>query len=332
MPTNESNYEREITRRIILDTEQIRVNGQVKSFAEIWLGDKKLLEGNPDIKINWDGNVPAENDALGVLKARNEHWQMPTETITLNQTSLDKIIEILTSEVENSWQSKFHDKPKVEIVEPRRFLPRMNKLEREVNKQIGYGTLSTSIPQMASYPSEGVILIPSKFVAKVPVTPKYSRIKLQDVKKFNTVEFPWHMKYLEYVLYEALSIALYGQLRGEWKSEYVAAMKTLGPDFSKAINSMSSAFNQKRLEVTSNNEHNEWKLYAVSNKILKYLGYNPQMDFYIVADAVSQTRSIAQSAMIDIGILLPNQNDTVLVGIHSNHPNYIDKRRKFLNA
>ena len=44
MPANESNYEREITRRIILDTEQIRVNGQVKSFAEIWLGDKKLLE------------------------------------------------------------------------------------------------------------------------------------------------------------------------------------------------------------------------------------------------------------------------------------------------
>ncbi len=55
------------------------------------------------------------------------------------------------------------------------------------------------------------------------------------------------------------------------------------------------------------------------------------MDVYRLTDAVSQTRSIAQTAMIDIGILLPNQ-DEVLVGIHSNHPNYVNKRRKFFNV
>ncbi len=136
------------------------IDARVKSFQELWKGDKELVRlSHPAIGIDWNAALPTPDDAHKILAARNHQWKNPAEPFQLTYLSLAGVTDFLAAEIENVWGDKFQ-RPDVEILPRDKYLPKIHELKTETNRQFGYGDMKRYPPTMYTFPSHGILLIP----------------------------------------------------------------------------------------------------------------------------------------------------------------------------
>jgi hypothetical protein len=300
------------------------INARIKSFPEVWEQDKKLVRlSNPDLKIDWNTQLPNRQDAYSILLAKSQQWKNPVEIFQLNETTLAKVLDFLIPEVENAFGDKLLERPAIEILPRDKYLPRINDLERKTNAQFGYGGLCQSPPTMYHFASHGILLMPEKYLARVP------KGSSRDVtsRNFDVIELLWDKPFFEEVLCEELSHVLFRQLRGEWKGDYVRSMKAIGPDGEGQISSINEVIAHRVKENITTNRKNKWGLYVASEKIAIAWQNRSGMNNYLCVDALSQNKTLAQIAMVDQMSVQSQQK--IYVKFNTLHPEYISKKRKF---
>ena len=296
----------------------------IKHPSEIWRDDKNLVRlSHPDLRIDWNAQLPSNQDAHSILVKRSEQWLNPAEPFQLDEKILAEALGFLIPEVENVFDDKLKDRPAIEVLPKDRYLPRINELERETNKQFGYGSLCRSPPTMFHSPTNGILLMPEKYLVRVPRGQSWE-VTSGD---FDVRELTWDRSFFEEVLCEELSHVLFRQLRGEWKRDYVRAMKAIGPQGEEQVSSINETMAQHVKENIARHVRKQWSLYVASEKISLVWGNRDRMNDYLCVDALARDRNLAQVAMVDY-VLARSQKELHVLFNHS-HPNYILKEERF---
>ncbi len=304
-----------------------KINVRVKTFPEVWENDKKLVRlSHPDLKIDWNAQLPSSKDAYEIFIAKSRQWQNSREPLLLNRKTLKEALDVLIPEIENVFGCKIQDKPIIEILSRDRYLPRINDLERETNVQFGYGGLSQSPPTMYHFSSHGILLIPEKYLVRVPKA--YSGGI--NSANFDVRELIWDKAFFEEVLCEELSHVIFRQLRKEWRDDYVKSMKAIGPEGEARISSINEIMAQYVKEKIAKTFRNQWGLYVASEKIATTWQDRYGMNNYLGIEALSCDRGLAQVAMVD-QILIENQERVDITFDHL-HPSNKSKQDRFYNS
>lgn len=298
----------------------------VESYGDVWKRDKELLRKSvPNIGINWENTHPTNQDAYCILDTMGKAWESSCELSELDNFSLEKILEWLVTDLENLWKTKFEERPEIEILPTSKYMPRINELEAEINEQFGYGAVSRSPPTIYHFPSHGKILVPQRFLARKPKGRFTYDVTSAD---FDVEELTWNKPFLESVLARNLSTVLFRQLRCEWKSDYVRAMRAVGPYNEQTIRMLGGTIAQYINEVIASGNRPQWSLYVVGDKIGIWQSHE-QMDNYRAIQALSAVRDVSQIAMIDA---MNVDGNKVIVDMSRKHPYYSRKAERFLNV
>ena len=297
---------------------------RIKSFQEVWNDDKELVRlSHPDLKIDWNAQLPNQQDVYSILVMKSQQWQNPPEPFQLNEGSLAEVLDYLIPEVENFFGDRLQERPAIEILPRDKYLPRINELERLTNEQFGYGSLCHSPPTMYHFSSHGILLMPEKYLAR---SPKGSSRDVTSAD-FDVIELEWDRPFFEEVLCEELSHVMFRQLRSEWKKGYVRSMKAVGPDRESQVSSINEVIAQYIKENIVRSFRNHWGLYVASEKIAIAWQNRLGMNNYLGVEALSRAKKLAQVAVVDqISVQGPQG---VYISFDPLHPNYKSKQQKF---
>ena len=304
----------------------VKIATRIKSFQDVWAGDKELVRlSRPDLTIDWDAAVPDQQSAYSILAAKSRQWQNPAEPFQLSYPSLSNVLDFLIVEVQNTWGDKLRENPNVEILPCEKYLPRINELELETNRKFGYGNLCRSPPTMYQFSSHGILLMPEKYLVRVP------KGSSRDVTSadFDVMELDWDRPFFEEVLCEELCHALFRQLRGEWKSDYVKSMKAVGAEGERRIQSINEAAAQYAKENITRNIRHAWGLYVAAEKIAVAWQNRMGMNDYLGIDALLAGRKLAQAVMVDD--IDARVRSGISVSFDPRHPSYGIKKQRFYN-
>ncbi len=291
--------------------------GIMKLLEEIWKEDKKLLNlSSSGINIDWEGKLPHAGDLYKLLLKNSEIWQSPKETLEIDSSSLNSILDFLIPQIEDIFDKRFQDF-NIEIVRTKDFLPRINEIEKKLCELIGYGDLSGEAPTMYHSPT-GIILVPEKYIVS------YSEDG--SLKNLKTVELSWDKNYFEQVLNEELTHALFRQIRGEWKENYVKSMKALGIKAEHRISVLNESIALYVREEIAKSERPEWGIHLVYDKLRRFWPDELAMNDYRAIIALLANKKLSQIAMADELIIKPTSG--VDVSFDSNHP-FSKEKRKF---
>lgn len=301
-----------------------KINVKVKPFPVVWREDKELVRlSHPNLEIDWNAQLPNQQDVCSILVTKNQQWQNPPEPFQLNEKSLVEVLDSLIPEVENVFGDRLQERPAIEILPKSRYLPRINELERVTNAQFGYGNLCQSPPTMYHLSSHGILLIPERYLVRIP------KGSSRDVTSanFDVMELPWDRPFFEEVLCEELSHVIFRQLRGEWREDYVRSMKNLGSEGEAQISSINEVIAQYVKENIARSIRNQWGLYVASEKIAIAWQNRLGMNNYLGVGALLTDRKLAQVAMVDQISVQGEQG--VYVSFNSLHPNHELKQQRF---
>jgi hypothetical protein len=236
------------------------------------------------------------------------------------------MLDFLVAEIQNIWGEKLGEMPAFEILPCENYLSRINELVREANNRFGYGGLCNPPPTMISFPDHGILIMPEKFIAQ-----KAKRSSTDATSAdFDIMEFVWDRPFFEEVLYEELCHALFRQLRGEWKADYVRSMKAVGNDNEQRIRSINESAAQYAKEIITQNIRPIWGLYVAAEKI--YIAWQNRlgMNDYLGIDALSANRKLSQVTMVDDINIKDRHN--VLVSFDPHHTSYTTKKQIFYDS
>lgn len=298
---------------------EIRVPNAVSAY-DLWTLDKGMLRGYPEtIEIDWASNKPTPSDFATLTSAKERKWLNPENPFEVNPESIGEITQNLIPELEETWQAHFREMPTIEAVSPANYLPRMQELDRMSMVQAGYGMVGNFIPGAVCYPI-GVIVVPRKYM-----------IRGTDG---NISEHTWDKPYLEQIMSEELSHALFRQLRYEWKEDYSKVMGILGPEVGRRISLLNEVLAQNAKDRLSLN-HPNWSLYVVAEKMLFIYTRKPgqwedmkAMHDYMGILALSGRFKLSEIAMID-NMIVPGKIPKVYISLNEDHYYHSRKWKAF---
>lgn len=306
---------------------------KLKTMEEIWKAHKGLLRGaDPNLKVDWNRPLPDNQEAYGLIIARQNQWVNPKDPVQLAGSNLEKTIERLVPQIEDVWGHKLEEKPNVELVAPEDFVDRINHYQRLVNEMFGYGTLFRSPPTMYLATSHKTLILPDKFIIRKPRSSAAAHLAHVNVRaslnsdNFDSVFVPWDRAYFEEVLAEEISHALFRKARGEWGEDYVTSMKAIGPEGQKRINQIteiSAQIAKERLCV----QNASWGLYVVADAIQEVWANKNGRGDYSVLDALSRNMSLMKASTVDSIDFV--EGSRMKVKFFYAHPTGKDRKKSF---
>ncbi|HLD36999.1 MAG TPA: hypothetical protein VJA86_00205 [Candidatus Nanoarchaeia archaeon] len=308
------------------------VHETIKSIEDLWKSDKELLKKqNHGIKIDWDASLPTDKEALDILVKQGENWQNPEKPIELNREFLRKTLAEIIPFLEDVWGEKYRKDFDFEIVSTEYFLQRINELEKKENALFGYGAESESPPTMGFFPIHARLVMPKNFLIRIPKrfsqeNESYLKFLTSSGNSFEVIEKPWDKAYFEQAFCSQLSSALFRQLRGEWKEDYVKCMKSVGPDKEERIGRLNKVIAQYSNDQIALKNCNEWGLHVVGDKIRNIWADHRLREDYCAIDALCQTRRLERVALADD--VFP-QEKSIFVDFFLEHPSNLSKTEKF---
>lgn len=314
-------------------SKMIEIETKVMSMQDIWSRDKQLLRGfDPNLQVDWDAQLPNNQEAFRLLVERGEKFSKPQDPIEVNEPALKAAVEDIKTKIQILWGADFIEEPVVELVESARYLPRITEIERDVNAQFGYGCVLQAPPGMFHSPSFGRIVLPRKFLVRVQGEGDLfaSRNDIYS-KKQRVLEFPWDRAYFESALCEELTHAMFRQLRGEWKKEYVESMKRLGPNKEAKISQFNEVIALHTVEQLALAEKPRWGFYTATDKISLVWGNRYARANYVAVDALVRKIKLAELAMADC-FSIESSKTSVLADFYQEHPQNERKMQKFNHA
>lgn len=300
------------------------IKGKIYSPEEIWKFDRTLLG---QCGINLDSRFPSSEEANAVLSAEGDRWQKPSQPVVISPEYIEQIKKYTMGLLENMWNAKYLETPEIEVVPASRFLERINELEREVNEWFGNGNLCRSPPTMYFFPAHGRLLVPENFVLRIA----RSSVPTGDANvlsaDYDIKELPWETAFFEEAFCEELCHALFRQLRGEWKRDYVSSMKSAGGIGEAGIRVLNEAVAQYAKENIAMKDKNGWGLFVVADKLRSF--WTSREDFlnYLAVKTLADRMPLKSLAMADL--LVPAEGNMIYADFLSSHPQYEKKRKLF---
>lgn len=310
-----------------------------KTDEELWAEDKELLQlARVDLPIQWQERIPSQRDALLIIGEQSKIWHEPDDPVELDESYVNDLKTKLVENVQEVWKSRFEEIPNIEILTCDDFLPRINELQRENNRRLGYGAEDKLPPVMGNMASHGLILIPKRyFMISLKPIPVFNctlgDLPYDDPSKFEVKHKPWDRLFFEDALFTGLSYALFRQLRGEWRENFVKTMKSVMPESEAAIQNLNQIFSQRAKEMITRKKRPEWGFHVVCDKIREVWGNASVRQVYRGIDYFMQKGyGLARTAMADSFVpRLINFEDYILAPFFdSKHPNYLKKKGRFL--
>ncbi len=294
--------------------------------SNIWARDKKILRSyNPNHNIDWNAPMPTNDEAVGILIERTKKWENPQTPLEVNANSLETIVSNLVQQIEDVWKGKFTEKPAVEIASsPNDYLFRINMLAGELNSRCGFGLLFDSPPTIYTSQYHGVILIPRKFIVRVPKDKGYpDPDDSLGSSNFRINELEWDKQFIEGVLADVLSQTLFRQIRGEWKQGYVDTSRALGFSKKPSIDLIKDVLTQYGREELTLNRHPDWGLYTVADKFNAVWKDKNKQGGYLAVMELAKEYPLHTIALIDDISL--TARDNVKIKFFPKHPAYQQK-------
>ncbi len=292
---------------------------QAKSYEQVWEKDKELLKS---IIIFGANRLPTSQNARSILITRQNRWKGPTKRLVLNQDSLDGVLARCLTDIKDSWGIELAELPFIELCDTQDYLPRIACLDKETNKQFGYGGVCKSPPTMYSSPFLKVLVMPKKFIVRKPTGAYTTDVESPD---FESLEFKWDNAFFEEVLFEELSHALFRQIRGEWGDNYVKIMKELGHEKESKISLLNEVTAQVAKESIA--DRKGWNLYVVGEKIRLVWQDRAGMECYRAIDALSSFGKLADICKADEFFTFPEE---VGASFYPDHFKFQEKYSEFV--
>lgn len=309
----------------------MRIRTDVKSPADIWRGDKKLLRSHkPEVPIDWYRGMPASQDAHNILVSRTGIWNNPPDPVELDGALLKDTLDWMIPDLQSVWGEKLEEPPQIELLPPSGYLARFIELQKETNAQFGSGIIIDSPSTAYLSPFHGRIILPQKCMFRTPKADfKYTlENMIMSGQDLDVTEKSWDLPFFEEVLYEEMSHALFRQIRGEWKFEYVRCMTTVGPNIEACMSTLNELFAQYAKDTSALRSRRNWGLHIVAEKIVLVWQNMERMNTYRAIDALARSGyKLGRIAMID-GVSYVN-NDYVDVLFEGSHPYHARKLAKF---
>ncbi|GEM_PF-7134001 len=290
---------------------------KVKTYQEVWRRDKELL--SPIMQL--DGDMPTSEGAMKIFIARQNRWKAPQEPFVLTKGSLEAVLGSLKDDLTSICGCEIPEMPIMEICELPDYLPRLQELDRELNKAFGYGGVIQSPPTMGSFPFFKDIVMPRKFIVREPRTQYATSVESAD---FYTSEHEWDKAFLEEALFGQLACALLRQVRGEWGEDYLKTIKKIGPEGQSAAYFLYDSAVQFAKEQAA--ARRGWNLYVVGEKIGVAWQSRGGMETYRAIDALSPFGRLADICKADE--LSPSPTE-VSATFNLQNPHFARKYRDF---
>ena len=309
------------------------LKARIMSIQDMWAVDKRLLQtSDTEIKINWNSQLPTNEQLMEVLLEKQRRYDFPKESISPTLESVETLALDLERRIEDLWGAKFLEKPKIEVRDPQDYVPRINEISKPAIAQIGFGSLIKLPPGMFHSAFAGTIIVPSKFLAyTLPDSQGSMPIDSRALMGESEVkEYSWDRTYFESTLVEELTHALFRQLRGEWKDGYVQSTRTLGNRRERLSvwNEALAQYTKERLALT---DFANWGLYVVADKIHLIWRDRFARGDYIAADALTQRTSLSNIALLD-NVMPDEAGKKVRFSFFTDHPNNAQKEKKFRSS
>lgn len=292
----------------------------IKTPKDVWEKDKISLRSyTSNIKIK-ETDSPTESllDSIRVV-IENKKNNSKT-TLKLDNQSINETLSWLMPEVENAWKAEFVEQLDFEVLKKREYFSRVNELEKEVAQYFGTYPVFVYVPLAYFSAFHGVVLFPSKYPS--------------DPNPESVIESEWDIASFQEVLSEELSHGLFRQSRGEWKEDYVKAIKSIGPKFQRSISLLNEVVALYVKEKLSQKKYPQWILYVLSDKIGKiWQGrasqqeYKEEMYYYIGIEALAKKFSLHQIAMVDD--MKIKSNYEININFNQDHPCNLQKQKVF---
>jgi len=310
------------------------LKAKIMSISDIWALDKKLLRAaGADIKIDWASPIPNDEQLMAIIMEKQRRYDSPQEPIVITPEFVEATQKDLETKIQNLWGAELTEKPKIEIKSPEEYLPRVNEIGQMTNEAFGYGGLFSSPPGMYHSPFAGVIVAPSKFLAVVRENVSDMRtVEMTTMMgKHKVEEFLWDKAYFESTLAEEITHSLFRQLRGEWKTDFVKVMKTLGTAKEERIglwNEVLANVTKERLTLDS---FPSWGLYVASDKTMLVWTNRYARRDYLGAQALMQRTNLANVSLVD-DVFPEEEKSRVHYDFFQGHPNSNQKMKAFGTA
>lgn len=302
--------------------EKISVEVDLKTPEDILKRGIQLLDLYPGISIEPKGG-PVETQVTQIESTIREIVQKRIEgletRLNVTYSILDKTLSWLIPEIEQTWQIEFMEQPAIGILNLPEYLLRMNQLEQDVGQHFGKCSFMTFPPYAYISPYRGLILFP----LEIPL----------GFSERCTVGTGWDIAHFQEVLCGILSQALFRQVRREWRSDYVTAIKSFQSEFLRThlLNDIIAQYVKEEIAL----KHPEWALYAFLDQVgVVWRGEQMQMSGenriqeYAAIDALKNRTNIYRTAMVDDIEVLVGQKK-VVASFNPHHPYNLMKQKVF---
>ncbi len=302
-----------------------------KSIQEVWQTHKDLLRSaDCSLPVNWDCQLPNDQEACKLLVLRGKKWTEPQEPVVLDDSSLQNMVYALIPQVQETYGAEIGELPALKLVAPEEFLPTLNHYQIEVNERFGYGSQFVSPPAMGLFALQGMLVIPDRFVvrklSKNETDIRGSFLDCAQSNVFETMDLAWDRPFLEETLAGLLSCALLRQARGEWNEDYVTSMAAVGYEAETTIGRIMDMSTQIATEQLCT-LNPQWGFYVATDAIHGVWGDRFKREIYIGIDALSKQKSLGVASMVDdVGF---TQEGKLAVTFCKDHPFDSTKRALF---
>ena len=310
----------------------LKLDARVKSLEELWSFDKELLKKyNPDLPVDWNAPLPTDEEGYILLIQRQERWKNPSSPLKINKKSLNQIISRSVPFLKSAWQCGLEVLGDIdfEILEQADYMPRIDELQRAVNNKFGYGDEIKSPPAMFLCPTFKKLIMPDEFLVR---NPKKNQEDLRGYAEssmnssdFDVECFRWDAPFLEEVLNEEISHAVYRQTRGEWGEDYVRTMLAIGPEKEQIISLLNEIIALCIKERIAQSKP-EQGLYVVADRISSIWGNSYARGIYLAIDSFSLSKPLSQIALLDF---FSFNHKYVFADFFPEHPFNSEKQEKF---
>lgn len=234
-------------------------NISLRSLSDFWTEDKEILCAADSRYMPFSSlNIPSDLDRKIIQTLFSRLVMQPAGHFSTDKSSIENLLNTLRHDIERAWSEEMTELPRISLLSPPRYRREFRSFSLELYSFLGIDSSMVEedihVPSVALFPHNGVLLISEAYITKA---------ELNDMSIITMLS--WKPNVLEYYITQALSSALYAQIRGDWKDS-------------------------KNTQATLSQGHAEYILPALINRTITSLAGKkyPQLALSVVHEKVTQ--------------------------------------------
>lgn len=308
------------------------IKADIPTSEEMWEYDKTLFGSYREGFLGDNDHPTNETIRDAYIEVRNL-WETPDEPVMASTGYVGDVAKMLMAEIEDRWESKYPERPEIEVVETDRCVYRINEAEQRLKAQVGNVDMTLSPPTMGVLAWENMVLVPTSFQLAKPHPDEVVRYTADLSKKYEFGQMQWNPHYLESTLYSMLNTIMFRQLRGESGSGYadfarIAKLPLSGAGIIEMIENVKDGLSQISKEESLVDTHPEWAPFVAFEKLTDIWTNERKLGYYRGLRSVSGEYPLFRLAMVD-GLDVHLKKGNVEVALTHMHPNHDKKLQVF---